>query len=177
MRRPKLALRDITVRFPEITGRASVWSRRGLLSAGGWLVIRLNGYRSRRERECRCDQSPGKTEDVQFHFNAPVDSGLFRGQGRPVVSIRSVRGERSVTALVHCPKRVIVFSFNKGPYIPNRCALMSSRRWRTGSPVRVGTTFDTFWRSHGRGHFRLRPSSSEQNTRRWHPTFTRSKKS
>ena len=43
-------------------------------------------------------------------------------------------------------------------------------------PVRVGTTCDIFWRSPGRGHFRLRPSSSEPNTRRWHATFTRSKK-
>jgi hypothetical protein len=166
MRRPKLALRDITVRFPVITGRASVWSRHGLLSAGGCLVILLNGYRSRRERECRCDQGPGKIEDVQFHFDAPTDSGLFRRQGRPFVSSRSTRGEMSVTALVRCPKRVLVFSFNKGPYIPNRCALMSSRRWRTGSQVRVGTTFAIFWRSHERGHFRLRLSSSEQNTRR-----------
>src|SRR5205823_2237920 len=117
MRRPKLAVLGITVRFPVITGRASVWSRRGLLSAAGCLVIRLNGYRSRRERECRCDQGPGKIEDVQLHFNAPMDSGLLRRQGRLG---RSVRGERSVTALVRCPKRVIVFSFNEGPYIPNR---------------------------------------------------------
>jgi hypothetical protein len=80
---PKLAVLGITVRFPVITGRASVWSRRGLLSAGGCLVIRLNGYRSRRERECRCDQGPGKAEDMQSHFNAPVDSGLFRRHGRP----------------------------------------------------------------------------------------------
>jgi hypothetical protein len=139
MRRPKLAVLDVTVRFPVITGGASVWSRRGLLSTGGCLVIRLNGYRSRRERECRSDQGPGKIEDVQFHFNAPIDSGLFRRRGRPVVSSRSVRGERSVTALVRCPKCVVVFSFNEGPYIPNRCALMSSRRWRTTSQVRVGT--------------------------------------
>ena len=83
MRRPKLAVLGITVRFPVMTGRASVWSRRGLLSAGGRLVIRLNGYRSRRERECRCDQGPGKIEDVQFHFNAPIDSGLFRRQAGP----------------------------------------------------------------------------------------------
>ena len=41
-------------------------------------MIRLSRYRSRRERECRCDQGPGKVEDVQFHFNAPFDSGLFR---------------------------------------------------------------------------------------------------
>ena len=78
---------------------------------------------------------------------------------------------------VRCLKRVVAFSFNEGPYTPNRCALMSSGRWRTGSQVRVGTTCDIFWRSHGRGHFRLRPSSSEPNTRRWHATFTRSKKS
>src|SRR5205823_10299227 len=123
------------------------------------------------------DQGPGKIEDVRFHFHAPVDSGLFRRHGRPFASTRSVRGERSVTALVRCPKRVVVFSFNEGPYIPNRCAFMSSRRWRTGSQVRVGRTFDIFWRSHGRGHFRLLLSSSEPNTRRWHATFTRSKKS
>src|SRR5205823_7496023 len=34
---------------------------------------------------------------------------------------------------VRRPKRVVLFSFNEGPYIPNRCALMISRRWRTGS--------------------------------------------
>src|SRR5207248_1819116 len=94
MRRPKLAVRGITVRVPVITGRASVWSRRGLLSVGGCMVTRLNGYRTRRERECRCDQGPGKVEDAQFHFNAPVDSGLFRRQDRPFVSSRSTRGER-----------------------------------------------------------------------------------
>ena len=31
---------------------------------------------------------------------------------------------------------------------------MSSGRWQTGSQVRIGTTFDTFWRSPGRERFR-----------------------
>ena len=40
---------------------------------------------------------------------------------------------------------MVVFSLNEGPYIsPDRCALMSSRRRRTGSQVRVGTTFIFF---------------------------------
>jgi hypothetical protein len=45
---------------------------------------------------------------------------------------------------IRCPKRVSVFSFNEGPFIPNPCALMSNRGWRTGSQVRVGTTFWLF---------------------------------
>jgi hypothetical protein len=52
---------------------------------------------------------------------------------------------------VRCRKRVVVFSFNEGPYIPNRCALMSSRRWRTGSQVRVGTTLRYFLAVAGTG--------------------------
>jgi len=34
---------------------------------------------------------------------------------------------RRIEDKVHCPKRVIVCSFNEGPYIPNRCAVMSNR--------------------------------------------------
>ena len=77
MRRPKLAVRGIAVGRPVITGRASVWSRRGLLSVGGCLVIRLNGYRSRRERECSRDQGSGKIEGVQSHLMLLWIEGCF----------------------------------------------------------------------------------------------------
>ena len=37
-------------------------------------------------------------------------------------------------ALVRYPKRVIVFSFNEGPYIPNRCALMRQQAMANRKP-------------------------------------------
>ena len=38
---------------------------------------------------------------------------------------------------VRCPKHVVVFSFNEGPYIPNRCALMSSQAMANRKPSRI----------------------------------------
>ena len=42
---------------------------------------------------------------------------------------------------------------------------MGSGRWQIGSPVRIVTTCDAFWRSHRRGRFRPQPIGSARNTR------------
>src|SRR6266404_9638386 len=61
--------------------------------------------------------------------------------------------------------------------VPILAWLPVSHRWETGSQARIGTTFDTFWRSRGRARFRLQPSSSARNTRRWRATLRRLKTS
>jgi hypothetical protein len=76
---------------------------------------------------------------------------------------------------LRCPKRMFVFSFNEGPYFPNRCALMSSRHGEQEAQSELGQ-FSIFFGGRTNGNT-LGCGRAARNRAHDGATFTRSKKS